>query len=178
MRVIETALPNAFVLELEPIRDERGFFARAFDGEQLRARGLASDFAQHSISYNARRGTLRGLHFQIAPYEETKIVRCIGGAVFDVLVDVRPSSPTFKRWISLELSSGNRRAVYVPPGVAHGFQTLADDSELYYHISPAYHAEAARDVRWDDPAFGVEWPKAERIMSERDRSYPDFEESR
>jgi dTDP-4-dehydrorhamnose 3,5-epimerase len=176
MRLVDTALPGAFVLELEPVEDERGFFARALDGEMLRARGLVGDFAQCSLSYNRRRGTLRGLHWQAAPHEETKIVRCVAGAVCDVLVDLRRDSPTYKRWIAIELDARNRRAVYIPRGVAHGFQTLSDDSELYYHITPAYRAEAARGLRWNDPAFAIAWPLAEPILSARDRSHPDFEE--
>lgn len=171
----ETALPGAWVVEPEPVHDERGFFARTFDRDAFATRGLCTAFAQCSVSYNHRAGTLRGLHFQAAPHEEAKLVRCTAGAVFDVIVDLRPGSATRGRWAAVELSAENRRALYIPEGFAHGFQSLADGSELFYQISVPYRPESARGVRWDDPAFAIAWPEAERrIVSARDRSYPDF----
>jgi dTDP-4-dehydrorhamnose 3,5-epimerase len=171
----ETELAGAYLVELERREDERGWFARAWDPDELRAVGLDSRLAQVSIAWNDRRGTLRGLHYQAAPYGEAKLVRCTRGAIHDVLVDLRPGSPTRKRWISVELSEGDGRMVYVPEGVAHGYQTLADATETTYLISEFYRADAQRGVRWDDPAFGIEWPQTdERVLSERDRAWPDF----
>ena len=170
----ETAVAGAFVIEPEPIRDERGFFARTWCSREWAQRGLTPAMAQASISFNRRRGTLRGLHFQAAPHAESKLVRCTSGALYDVVVDLRPESPTFLRHAAVVLDAAGRRTVYVPEGVAHGFQTLADDTEVFYMISEFYDPASARGVRWDDPAFGIEWPPAERTMSERDRSYPDF----
>lgn len=171
----ETALAGAWLVEVEPHRDERGFFARTFDEAEFARRGLRDRFPQCSVSFNARAGTLRGMHFQAAPHEEAKLVRCTAGAVFDVIVDLRPGSATRGRWVGVELSAANRRALYVPEGFAHGFQTLADDTEVFYQVSAAFHPESARGVRWDDPAFGVGWPAAERrILSERDRGYADW----
>ena len=168
-------LAGAFVIDLEPHYDERGFFARAWCADDLRARGLNATFVQCSISFNERRGTLRGLHYQEAPHEEIKLVRCIAGAMFDVIVDLRPSSRTYAKWIATELTAANRRLLYIPTGFAHGFQTLCDATEVCYHISAGYQPGAARGVRWNDPAVGIQWPVADApIISERDRSYPDF----
>jgi len=171
----ETPIVGAFVAEVEPARDDRGLFARTFDRELFAARGLAADVVQSSVSYNVRAGTLRGLHYQADPHGEEKLVRCVRGAIHDVIVDLRPDSPTYCGWFGLDLDEESRRALYIPKGIAHGFQTLADASEVLYQMSTAYVPEAARGVRWDDPAFGVRWPDAvERTMSDRDRSYPDF----
>lgn len=171
----ETPIPGAWRVEPERIEDERGFFARVFDEDEFARRGMRTAFPQCSVSFNARAGTLRGLHYQAAPHAEAKLVRCTAGAVWDVLVDLRPESPAFRRWYAAELSAGNRRLLYVPEGVAHGFQTLVDESEVFYQISERYHPELARGQRWDDPAFGVEWPEAAvRTLSERDRGYADF----
>jgi dTDP-4-dehydrorhamnose 3,5-epimerase len=171
----ETELSGAYVIEPEPLEDERGFFARVFDADELAARGLETRFAQWSVSHNARAGTLRGLHFQSAPHEETKIVRVTAGALHDVIVDLRPDSPAFKRWVAVELSAENGHSLYIPKGFAHGFQTLAEATEVFYAISTPYEASAAAGVRWDDPAFAIEWPEAERrTISEKDRSWPDF----
>ena len=168
-------LAGAFVIEPERKADERGFFARTFSAGEFREHGLCAEFVQCSVSFNAKAGTLRGMHYQAAPHAETKLVRVTQGAIFDVIVDLRPQSKTFKRWFGAELSADNRRALYIPEGFAHGFQTLSDGAEVFYQISPAYVPDAARGVRWDDPAFGIDWPKAaRRILSERDRSYPDF----
>jgi dTDP-4-dehydrorhamnose 3,5-epimerase len=171
----ETDIPGAFVVEPEPIADERGSFARIFDAAEFDERGLDTEFGQWSVSYNERAGTLRGLHFQREPHEETKLVRCTRGALYDVIVDLRPGSPAFMRWTSVELSADNRLALYIPKGLAHGFQTLADGTEVAYAISEPHAPESAAGVRWDDPAFGIEWPEAEeRVISEKDRSWPDF----
>lgn len=175
MKFVSTALAGAFVIEFEPLMDERGFFARTFCQQEFEALGLDSNLRQCSISFNRRRGTLRGMHYQVAPHEEAKLVRCTRGAVHDVVVDLRASSPTFSHWIAIRLSADNRRMIYIPRGFAHGFQTLVDDTEIAYQMSEFYHPECARGLRWNDPRFAIEWPLAESIISERDRSYPDFE---
>ncbi len=167
-----TPLAGACVVELEPVADDRGFFARAFCREEFEAHGLNPQLAQSNISFNRRRGTLRGLHYQAAPYAEAKLVRCTQGAIWDVIVDLRADSPSYKRWHAVELSAGNRRALYVPEGFAQGFQTLADDSEVLYLMSQFYRPDAARGLRWDDPALGIAWPIADPQLSDRDRSLP------
>ena len=175
MIVHETEIPGAFVIEPEPVADERGSFARIFDADEFAERGLETEFVQWSVSFNERTGTLRGLHFQREPHAETKLVRCTRGSLFDVIVDLRPDSPAFTRWAAVELSADNRRALYIPKGLAHGFQTLADGTEVVYAITEPYAPDSAAGVRWDDPAFGIDWPPAEdRVMSEKDRSWPDF----
>lgn len=167
-----TRIEGAFVVRIEPVEDERGSFGRTFCQEEFLARGLKPPVAQSSVSWNRRRGTLRGLHYQASPLEETRLVRCTAGAVWDVIVDLRAGSPSHLRWHGVELSSGNRLALYIPEGVAHGFQTLCDDSEMFYQMSVPYHAELARGIAWDDPAVGISWPIADPILSERDRSHP------
>ncbi len=174
MKFSPTALAGACIIDIEPVQDERGFFARSWCREEFAKHGLNPDLAQCSISFNKKRGTLRGMHYQAKPHEETKVVRCTRGMIYDVIVDLRPESPTFRKWIAVELSADNRRMLYIPAGLAHGFQSLADDTEVFYQISTPYHPESARGVRWDDPAFGIEWPAAERIISDKDRRYPDF----
>lgn len=174
MKFSETRLPGAYIVELEPIGDERGFFARSWDGEEFAARGLNPRLAQCNVSFNARAGTLRGMHYQAAPHEEAKLVRCTLGAIHDAIVDLRPDSPTFRQHLAVTLSAENRRMLYIPEGFAHGFQTLEDGSEVFYQMSTPYVAAAARGVRWDDPAFAIPWPPAERIISAKDWSYPDF----
>jgi len=176
VRFVETPLPGAWAIELEEIEDDRGWFARTFDAEEFRARGLNPDVVQCNASFNHRRGTLRGMHYQAEPHGESKLVRCVRGAIFDVAVDLRPDSPTGRAWHGVELSAENRLAFYIPAGLAHGFQTLTDNSEVLYQMGDPYVPEAARGVRWDDPAFGIEWPEpdGERIISERDAGYPDF----
>ena len=177
MRIDPTPLPDACLVTLEPAEDERGFFARAFDADAFAARGMASRFAQCSLSFNRRKGTLRGLHYQAPPHMEAKLVRCVRGAVFDVIVDLRAGSPTFGRWWGTELSADNRLAVYVPEGFAHGFQTLTDAAELYYQISVPYVPEGSRGLAWDDPALAIAWPDAAgAITSERDRSHPQLKD--
>jgi len=171
----ETKLAGVYVIEVEPIRDERGFFGRAFCAQEFAAHGLKGDFVQCNISYNHKSGTLRGMHYQLAPHAESKLIRCTAGAVYDVLIDVRPASPTHAMWIATELTAQNRRMLFVPEGVAHGFQTLADESELFYQMSAYHHPESARGVRWDDPAFRIEWPSAQRLISARDQAWPDYQ---
>ena len=174
MRFTETALPGVYLIDIEPLDDDRGFFARLWCRDELARKGLSTDVAQVSVSFNRRRGTLRGMHYQVAPHEEVKLVRCTRGAIYDVVVDLRPDSPTFRRWMSAELTVDNRRTLYVPKGVAHGFQTLTDDAEVLYQISEFHHPESARGVRWDDAAFGIRWPDRAPILSGRDSGYPDF----
>lgn len=174
MKFSPTALAGACIIDIEPVPDERGFFARSWCREEFARHGLNPDLAQCSISFNKKRGTLRGMHYQAKPHEETKVVRCTRGSIYDVILDLRPESPTFRKWIAVELSADNRRMLYIPAGLAHGFQSLTDDAEVFYQISTPYHPELARGVRWDDPAFGIEWPVMERIISDKDRQYPDF----
>jgi dTDP-4-dehydrorhamnose 3,5-epimerase len=175
MLFTEMKLAGAFLIQPEPVEDERGFFARTWCQRELEDHGLVSRLAQCSVSYNRRKGTLRGMHYQIAPHLEEKIVRCTQGVVWDVILDLRPESATFKQWVGYELSAGNRAQIYVPAGCAHGFQTLEDETEVFYMISEFYVPESARGVRWDDPTFAIAWPAAERrIISSRDQGYPDF----
>lgn len=168
-----TPVPGAYVIEPERREDERGFFARTWCARDFEAEGLNPHLAQCSISYNVRRGTLRGMHYQVSPFEEVKLIRCTRGAIFDVIVDLRPASTTFTRYFSKELTADNRAMLYVPAGCAHGFMTLEDDTEVFYQMSQMFHPAHARGVRWNDPVFGIEWPNLPPIMLERDRSYPD-----
>ena len=174
MTFTPTAVQGAWLVALQRLEDERGFFARSFCQREFEAHGLDPRLAQCNVSFNAKRGTLRGLHYQAAPHEEAKVVRCTQGAVWDVVVDLRPGSPTFKRWHGVELDASNRLALYVPAGCAHGFQTLADNAEVLYLMSEFYHPESARGLPWDDPAFGIRWPLAEPILSARDRAFTRF----
>ena len=174
MKFTETRLPGAFVIEIEPIEDERGFFARSWCAREFAARGLNACLAQCDISFNTRKGILRGMHYQAKPHEEAKLVRCTRGALYDVALDLRPDSPTYKSWVGVELTAENRKMLYIPEGCAHGFQTLEPETEVFYQMSACYAPGAARGVRWDDPAFGIEWPFAERILSDKDASYPLF----
>ena len=172
MKFSQTPLAGAYVVDIDRNEDERGFFGRVFCQDEFRALGLFTEIAQSNVSWNSCRGTLRGLHYQLAPHAEAKIVRCTRGTVWDVIVDLRDSSPTRLRWHAVELSAENRLSLYVPEGFAHGFQTLTDDVELLYQMSAFYHAESARGLRWNDPVVGIEWPLPDAIMSERDRTYP------
>jgi dTDP-4-dehydrorhamnose 3,5-epimerase len=177
VKLSQTPLPGAHVVELEPLGDERGWFARTFDAATFAELGLDARVSQCNASFNARAGTLRGMHFQAEPHGEAKLVRCTRGAVFDVIVDLRRDSPAFCRWFGIELRAGGTSSLFVPAGFAHGFQTLEDASEVHYQMSHHYVPEAARGVRWDDPAFGIEWPEPPaggRTVSERDAAYPDF----
>ena len=170
----DTGIGGVWVIEAERLEDDRGFFARTWDTDEFAERGLNPKLAQCSISYNRALGTLRGMHYQVAPHEEAKLVRCTAGAIFDAALDLRPDSSTFREWFGIELSAQNRRALYVPEGCAHGFLTLGDGCEVHYQISQAYMPESARGVRWDDPAFAISWPGEVVVINERDRSYPDF----
>ena len=170
----ELALAGAFLIEPERLEDERGFFARTWSRDEFAARGLATEMAQCNISFSARKGTLRGLHYQAAPHEEVKLVRCTSGALYDVILDLRTGSPTWGQWAAAELSAENRRTLYVPQGFAHGFQTLAEATEASYQVSEYHHPESERGVRWDDPAFGVRWPLGVTVISARDRTRADF----
>jgi len=172
-----TPLAGVFIIEPERHTDERGFFARVWCAEELAAKGLCTRIVQCSVSFTHKRGTLRGLHYQAAPHEEIRWVRCTRGAIYDVALDLRPDSPTYRKWFAVELSEENRRTFYVPEGFAHGFQSLVDDAEVHYQMSTVYVPDAARGVRWNDPAFAIDWPMREGvILSERDASYPDFRE--
>lgn len=166
-----TSLAGAWHVDVEPRSDERGFFARSYCAEEFARQGLGPELRQCSVSFNDRRGTLRGMHYQAAPHAEHKLVRCTAGAVFDVIVDLRPDSPTFQAWHGVELSADNRRALFVPPGTAHGFLTLSDAAEVYYMISVPHAPEHARGVRWNDPAFAIAWPFEPSILSSRDAAY-------
>jgi len=172
MNFIETPICGAFVIELEPFSDERGSFARAFCEDEFRAHGLQSRIAQCSVSFNRRRATLRGMHYQIAPHEEAKLVRCTMGTIHDVVLDLRRESPTCLRWYGADLSAENRRMLYVPEGCAHGFITLVDESEVFYQISAPYEPPASRGVRWNDPAFSIAWPIEPAVISQRDAQWP------
>lgn len=167
----EAKLRGAFIIEPERLEDERGFFARSFCQREFEDHGLNPKVAQCNISFNQKRGTLRGMHYQAPPYQEEKLVRCTKGAIYDVIIDLRPDSPTFKRWVAADLTAENRRMIYVPVGFAHGFQTLEDETEVFYQMSEFYHPECARGVRCDDPAFGINWPVEESIISFSDKSY-------
>jgi dTDP-4-dehydrorhamnose 3,5-epimerase len=168
----ELPLPGAFAVDLQELRDERGFFARSYCAAEFAAKGLGPELRQCSVSYNARRGTLRGLHYQDAPHEEHKLVRCTAGAIYDVIVDIRQSSPTYRRWYGAELTMANRRSLFIPPGFAHGFVSLTDGAEVYYMISAAHAPEFSRGLRWNDPALAIQWPLAPTVISARDAAYP------
>lgn len=174
MHFTETPLPGAYVIDPERIEDDRGFFARTWSGPEFLAHGLNVRLAQCSLSFNRAKGTLRGMHYQAAPHEEAKLVRCSAGAIHDVIVDLRRGSPTHRHWYGVELSAENRRMLYVPEGFAHGYLTLLDGSEVAYQISEDYAPGSARGVRWDDPAFGIAWPGPALVASDRDRAYPDY----
>ena len=168
----ETSLPGAYLVDLVPKSDARGFFARSYSPQEFAAQGLGPELRECSVSYSARKATLRGMHYQIAPHEEHKLVRCTGGAIFDVIVDLRPASSHYCRWFGTEINAENRRALFIPPGFAHGFITLADHSEVFYMISVAHSSAHARGVRWNDPSFGIEWPLQPRVIAPRDAEYP------
>lgn len=173
MKFAPSSLPGAFVIDIEAHMDERGFFSRTVCAEEFARHGLNPHFVQQSVSWNTRTGTLRGMHYQAAPHEEEKLVRVTQGAIFDVIVDLRQESPSFGRWFGVELSADNHRQLYIPRGVAHGFQTLAPNTEILYEMTVPFQPEAARGLRWDDPGLGIVWPQcAERIISEKDRALP------
>jgi dTDP-4-dehydrorhamnose 3,5-epimerase len=167
-------LPGVFEIRLEPSQDERGFFARSWCEREVVDHGLNPKLVQCNVSFNFKKGTLRGIHYQDEPYQEAKLVRCTQGAIYDVAVDLRPQSPTFKGWYAAVLSAENRHMLYIPEGCGHGFQTLTDNAEVFYQMSQFYHPESARGVRWDDPAFQIDWPGEVKVISDRDRTYPNF----
>jgi dTDP-4-dehydrorhamnose 3,5-epimerase len=170
----ETKLPGAFIIEIEKREDERGFFARAWCKKEFEAYGLNLDWVQANLAFSKRRGTLRGMHYQVAPYEEAKLMRCIRGAIYDVIIDLRPDSPTYKQWLGGELTADNHKMLYVPEGFAHGYQTLMDNIETFYQVSQFYSPESERGLRYDDPAFGIEWPIDVQVISDKDKSWPDY----
>ena len=174
MKFRELPLRGAFIVESEPISDERGFFARTFCGAEFARRGMNPNVAQCNVSFNRAKGTLRGMHYQTAPHEEAKLVRCVAGAAYHVIVDLRDDTDSFMQWTTVELAADSRRMLYVPEGVAHGFLTLSDNSEILYQMSQAYHPDSAAGIRWDDPVFGIEWPGEVVAISDRDRQFPDF----
>lgn len=174
MIFIETDIQGAYLIDLEKREDQRGFFARTWAQEEFEQHGLVARVVQANLSFNHTRGTLRGMHFQSAPYAEAKLVRCVRGSLFDVIIDLRADSPTYKRWIGIELTAENRRALFVPEGFAHGFQTLTDNCEAIYQVSQFYTPGAEGGVRYNDPAFNIQWPLPVSVISEKDRSWPDF----
>ncbi len=174
MKFTPTKISGAYLIEIEPLTDERGFFARSFCANEFQQQGLNTNFVQSSVSFTAQKGTIRGMHYQVAPDTETKLVRCTKGAIYDVILDLRPESPTFKQWVATELTADNHQMFYIPSGCAHGLQTLVDDTEVFYQMAGVYNANSARGVRWNDPAFRLEMPLAVSVINDRDRSYPDF----
>lgn len=171
----ETKVKGAYIIEIEPIEDERGFFARSCCKKELEEHGLNFNLVQCNISFNKKKGTLRGMHYQIWPYQEVKLVRCIRGAISDVIIDIRPDSSTFKQWISIELTENNRKILYIPKGFAHGFQTLEDNTEVFYQVSEFYHPECQRGIRWNDLSFNIKWPyEKNRIISVKDRNWRNY----
>lgn len=174
MKFIETPLCGAYTIELERFEDERGFFARSWCKAEFESHGLNSNISQCNISYNKKKGSLRGMHYQAKPYEEAKLVRCTLGAIYDVIIDLRQASATFKKWYALDLSVKNHKMLYIPEGLAHGYLTLEDDTELFYQMSEFYYPECARGVRWNDPAFNIQWPDEKILISARDQAYPDY----
>jgi dTDP-4-dehydrorhamnose 3,5-epimerase len=177
VRFVTTALDGVWMIELDRLEDERGSFARTFCESEFAGNGLPTRFPQCNLSTNRSAGTLRGMHFNVAPYEEGKLVRCVRGAVYDVVVDMRRGSETSWSWCGIELSAENGRALYVPPGFAHGFMTLLDGSDVYYHMTESYRPDASRGFRWDDPAVGIEWPSVPTVVSDRDQSYAPIDRS-
>lgn len=169
-----TPLQDAFLIQIEPISDERGFFARSWCQQEFEQHGLNPCLKQCNISFNQKRGTLRGMHYQIEPYEEDKLVRVTQGAIYDVIIDLRPYSPTYKQWFGVELTSEGYEMLYIPKGFAHGFQTLTDKAEVFYQISEFYTPDYGRGVRWNDPVFDIHWPVEDKIISSKDQSYTDF----
>lgn len=175
MIFVETKLQGAFVIELEKREDERGFFARTWCRKEFEDQGIKGDLVQSNLSFNKRKGTLRGLHYQMSPYEEAKLVRCTKGAIFDVIVDLRTHSPTFKHWVGVELTENNYKMLYVPEGFAHGYQTLQDNTEVTYHVSQYYVPNAEQGIRWDDPIFKIQWPiTGEKTISPKDQRWPNY----
>ena len=178
MKFTETSLKGAFIIDPEPVYDERGMFARTWCQEEFEAQGLKVTWVQNNVSLNYKRGTIRGMHYQTPPNEEVKLVRCIRGSIYDVIVDLRPDSPTFCQYTAVILSAENRRALYIPQSFAHGFQTLSDDSEVFYHMSAFYESSSARGFRWDDPIVSISWPEPLTVISDKDRSWLPLERTK
>ena len=174
MMFIETKFNGVFLIEPKKLEDERGFFARIWDKKIFESKGLNSKINQCSTSFNNKKGTFRGMHYQDSPYEEDKLVRCTKGAIFDVIVDLRPSSSTYKQWIGFELSEKNQKIVYLPKGIAHGFQTLTDNTEIFYQISQEFMPDYSRGFRWNDPTFKIKWPLPSQSISKKDQAWKDF----
>ncbi len=175
MILTETKLEGAFIIQPEKLEDERGFFARAWCRNEFEANNLEAELVQCNISFSKKKGTLRGMHYQISPHQEVKLVRCTKGAIYDVIIDLRPESSSYLQWVGVELNAATRQMIYVPKGFAHGFQTLQNNTEVFYQVSELYNPGSERGVRWDDPAFGIQWPNIdERVISERDRRHPNF----
>lgn len=170
----ETKLKGAFLIEPVRLEDERGYFARTWCRKEFEAQGLNTNLVQCSISFNKKKGTLRGMHYQAASHEEVKLVRCTSGAIYDVIIDMRPESQTYRQWVAAELTVENQKMFYIPEGFAHGLITLQDNTEVFYQISEFYYPDLSRGVRWNDPAFSIQWPMAPTVMADRDRNYPDF----
>ena len=175
MILIETKLAGAFIIEPEKFQDERGFLICVWSQKEFAAHGLNPKLVECNLSFNVRKGTLRGMHYQVEPYAQAKLVRCTTGGIYDVAVDLRPESKTFKQWVAVELTAENRRSFYIPTGFAHGYQALEDGTEVFYQMSEVYAPAYARGVRWDDPAFGIEWPSDTRTIIARDRNYANFD---
>ena len=174
MRFFETKLNGAYIIELEKLEDDRGFFARTWDKKEFDEKGLNSDLVQMSFSYSKQKGTLRGMHFQVNPFEEIKIVRCLRGRIFDVIIDLREESETYKEWINVELDDDERKMIYIPEGFAHGFQTLEDNTEVFYQMSNWFSSEHAKGIKWNDEEFNIKWPIQNAIISEKDKMYEEF----
>lgn len=175
MIFLETSLPGAYVIEVEKHEDERGFFARSWCAREFAAKGLDHHLVQCNVSFNKRKGTLRGLHYQVPPHAEAKLVRCTKGSLFDVIVDLRKDSPTFLKWFAIDLTAANHRMLYIPKLFAHGFQTLEDDTEIFYQMTEFYELAASKGLRWNDPRLGINWPGVGRVMSQKDQAYPNLE---
>ncbi len=174
MKFFETELKGSYIIELEKLEDERGFFTRIWDKKKIQDKGLDSDLVQMSFSFTKKKGTLRGMHFQKKPFEETKLVRCTRGKIFDVIIDLRPESNTYKKWIGVELKSDDLKMLYIPEGFGHGFQTLEDDTEVFYQMSNWFSPEHVRGIRWNDKEFDIKWPIKCSIISKKDTAYEDF----
>ncbi|MDP2647999.1 MAG: dTDP-4-dehydrorhamnose 3,5-epimerase [Candidatus Yanofskybacteria bacterium] len=175
MKFISTPFPGLYIVELEKNGDPRGFFARAYDAQEFKKLNLKDRFVQTNVSRSRERGTLRGLHYQTPPYAEAKLIRCTKGALYDVALDLRPDSPTYKQWFGVELTEDNQKQLYIPEGLAHGFITLKEDTEAFYMVSECYHPEAEKGVRHDDPAFKIKWPIPIEVISDKDKSWPSFQ---
>ncbi len=173
MQFYETKLKGAFIIEPEIIQDDRGFFARSWCRKEFDNYGINSDLVQCNISFNNKKGTLRGMHYQTFPHGEAKLIRCTAGSIYDVIIDLRPDSETYKKWFGTELSKENHKMIYVPEECAHGFLTLEDNTEVFYQMSEYFHSDYAVGVRWNDPVFSIDWPDEVQVISDRDRDYPD-----